>query len=114
MGLSNMNRKADASMWWIIIGAVIALVVLIILMIIFTGKTNKLEGGLSECLGKGGVCVSSTSTSSCPQYTLESSAFTCPNQAQKCCIGTPKKVSPGSDCGSGAIPGEGDYCYSTS
>ncbi|MFH0701887.1 MAG: hypothetical protein V2A62_05640 [Candidatus Woesearchaeota archaeon] len=99
-----MNRKADASMWWIIIGAVIALVVLIILMIIFTGKTNKLEGGLSDCQGKGGVCV--TAGSACPMYTLESSAFSCSTNSgsDKCCLGSPKKcTTPGSttECGDG-------------
>jgi hypothetical protein len=90
-----MNRKADASMWWIIIGAVIALVVLIILMVIFTGKTNKLEGGLSECLGKGGLCVQNK----CPSGTMESSAFDCETGAPVCCIGIPKKCSTSDECG---------------
>ena len=99
MGLRSMNKKADASMWWIIIGAVIALVVLIILMIIFTGKTNKLEGGLSDCLGKGGVCV--LSTSACPQYTLHSSAFSCETGQDKCCLGSPKKCESNTDCDNG-------------
>ena len=53
-----MAKKASANMWWIIIGAVIALVVMIILMVMFTGKTQPLEQGLSDCEGKGGVCVS--------------------------------------------------------
>lgn len=51
------GRKADANMWWIIIGAVIALVVLIIMMVIFTGKSGKLEGGLLDCESKGGECI---------------------------------------------------------
>jgi hypothetical protein len=94
-----MNKKADANMWWIIIGAVIALVVLIILMLIFTGKTGKLEGGLSDCSGKGGVCV--TTGGPCPVYTLASSAFSCTAAGDKCCIGTPKKCSLNADCGEG-------------
>lgn len=79
-----MNSKGDANMWWIIIGAVIALVVLIVLMVIFTGKTGKLEIGLSDCLGKSGQCVSVSDL--CPERTLESSAFDCPAD-KKCCIG---------------------------
>ena len=44
-------------MWWIIIGAVVALVVMIVLMMLFTGKSNKLEIGLMDCAGKGGECL---------------------------------------------------------
>lgn len=43
-------------MWWIIIGAVIALVVMIVLMVMFTGKSNTLQGGLLDCTSKGGSC----------------------------------------------------------
>lgn len=50
-------KKASADMWWIIIGAVIALVVMIVLMVMFTGKGSKLEGGLLDCESKGGECV---------------------------------------------------------
>lgn len=102
-----MNRKADASMWWIIIGAVIALVVLIILMIIFTGKTNKLEGGLSDCQGKGGVCVNTGSA--CPQQTLKSEAFTC-KTSQDCCLGAPKKCKDNTQCDGGVCNPDGN-CY---
>jgi hypothetical protein len=49
-------KKGSANMWWIIIGAVIALVVMIILMVMFTGKSNKLELGLMSCEGKDGIC----------------------------------------------------------
>ncbi len=108
MELIKMNRKADASMWWIIIGAVIALVVLIILMVIFTSKTGKLEGGLSDCEGKGGVCVADNGF--CPINTLSSSAFTCSTQGQKCCIGVPKKAVAG-DCGVDAQSDAQGYCY---
>lgn len=96
-----MNKKADANMWWIIIGAVIALVVLIILMVIFTGKTGKLESGLSDCQGKGGVCA--PAGTACPQSTLKSSAFGCETTGQECCIGSPKKCTGNpSICGSGS------------
>jgi len=81
-------------MWWIIIGAVIALVVLIVLMVIFTTKTGRLEGGLSDCEGKGGVCA----TDLCPSGTLSTSAFDCKNSGQKCCLGSPKEYTGTDDC----------------
>lgn len=55
-----MNKKADANMWWIIIGAVIALVVLIVLLVIFTSKSGKLESGILDCKSKGGECIFET------------------------------------------------------
>ena len=53
----SLGKKGDANMWWIIIGAVIALVVLIVLLVIFTSKSGKLEGGLLDCESKGGTCL---------------------------------------------------------
>lgn len=88
-----MNSKADANMWWIIIGAVIALVVLIVLMVIFTEKTGRLGGGLSDCEGKGGVCAADL----CPGGTLSTSAFDC-KSGQKCCLGSPKEYPGTSGC----------------
>ena len=70
-------------MWWIIIGAVIALVVLIVLLVLFVGKTNSLEQGLSSCTGKGGKC---SSVGSCPDGKLPTNAFTCA-AGEECCIG---------------------------
>ncbi|MBI2573384.1 hypothetical protein HYV86_05970 [Candidatus Woesearchaeota archaeon] len=84
------SRRADATMWWIIIGAVIALLVLVILIVLFTGKTNLLEAGLSDCEGKGGICAAS---GECPRSTLENGAFDCGNaaggDAKVCCLGVP-------------------------
>ena len=102
-------KKADANMWWIIIGAVIALVVLIVLMVIFTSKTQPLEQGLSDCEGKGGVC---TSTGKCPDNTLRASTFDCPSG--KCCIGSPKRCPPRGreECGEHYTCTDG-YCYTT-
>lgn len=92
-------KKAGAEMWWIIIGAVIALVVLIILMVMFTGKTSLLEQGLISCDSKGGKCVSCSDSAGCDQactqlygegYTY-SSVFDCkPKEGQGCCLGTKK------------------------
>ena len=88
-------KKGDANIWWIIIGAVVALVVLIVVLLIFSTKTGKLEGGLSSCEGKGGMCVSAGS--SCPRSTLKSSAFDC-RQSEECCIGSPTKCTGIGDC----------------
>lgn len=99
------RKKASANMWWIIIGAVIALVVMIVLMVLFTGKTSSLETGLLDCGSKSGECVPSDkenpTTAEC-QKTCKgkgksySSTFTCPledNEKNKkcCCLGA--KVS---------------------
>jgi len=83
--MRTLNKKADASMWWIIIGAVIALVVLIILLVLFTGKTGKLEGGLLSCDGKGGKCGLVTECTA--NGGTISSAFECPTGLQ-CCFST--------------------------
>ncbi|MBI4983362.1 hypothetical protein HZC32_01855 [Candidatus Woesearchaeota archaeon] len=91
-----MNKKADASMWWIIIGAVIALVVLIVLMVIFTGKTGKLEGGLLDCESKGGVCLPDDNTCQLQEGSV-SPAFDCSasktNPQGICCFKGKKAVT---------------------
>ncbi len=75
-------------MWWIIIGAVIALVVLIVLMVIFTDKTGRLGTGLSSCAGNTGQCLPV-----CPENTLESTAFDCGQTGEKCCIGVKRSTT---------------------
>lgn len=108
-------RKGATEMWWIIIGAVIALVVLIILLVLFTGKTGGLEKGLTECVGKGGVCVSVANPGSplvdqgCPGNTLETKAFTC-SENQVCCIGVPKTCTADTECGNGKKCRSDKYC----
>ena len=47
-------------MWWIIIGAVIALVVLVVLVFMFTDNTDRVKVGLSACYG--GECLSNSAT----------------------------------------------------
>ena len=79
-------------MWWIIIGAVIALVVMIVLMVMFTGKTGKLGRGMSSCEGKGGICM--PKGNDCPQNTLRTSMFDCPSGGS-CCVGSPVKADTG-------------------
>jgi hypothetical protein len=112
---SSFNKKASANMWWIIIGAVIALVVMIVLMVMFTQKTAGLETGISACEGKGGLCISGQTP---PNGMVYSGIFEC-SEGGKCYIGSPKKCndgtcSDGNQCGS-YIKGAQTlrYCYST-
>jgi hypothetical protein len=77
-----MNKKADANMWWIIIGAIIALVVLVILMLIFTGSTNKLNLGLMDCESKGGTCSMNAEGCKNAEGTV-SHAFDCPKEKEQ-------------------------------
>ena len=79
------GRKADANMWWIIIGAVIALVVLIIMMVIFTGKTNPLVNELLTCESKGGNCLYRTKEECITNLGSASEAFSCQNK-NVCCF----------------------------
>ncbi len=95
-----LNKKGSANMWWIIIGEVIALVVMIILMVMFTGKSNKLEIGLMSCVGKGGDCTLTPSQCKDTEGTV-SYAFECSeedregNSEAKCCfIGDKKTDDP--------------------
>ena len=96
-----MNKKADANMWWIIIGAIIALVVLVILMLIFTGSSTKLNIGLMDCESKGGSCKASSAE--CLNQDGEegttSSAFSCEEKLPKasnpdatCCFVTKSSI----------------------
>ncbi len=112
-------RKGSTEMWWIIIGAVIALIVLIILMVLFVGKTQPLAAGLSECEGKSGVCAkpleSGAKGSTCPSSTLQTSTFSCPEN-NVCCIGVPKECTGEGDtttCGKESCIAFGTKFYCT-
>ena len=50
-------KKAEANMWWVIIGAVLAIVVMVVLLVMFGEGTKKVSVGLSECVSKLGKCV---------------------------------------------------------
>jgi hypothetical protein len=106
-------KRGSANMWWIIIGAVIALVVMIILMVMFTGKTQPLEKGLSSCESKGGACA--TDGTPCPTNTFASSAFDCEADKSICCIGSPKACVDENSCATGQscdkTYGTQKYCY---
>ncbi len=113
VALSQIKRSKEEGEGLAIAGIIVSCLPLIILMLlflmlIFTGTTNKLDGGLSDCQDKGGVCVLSTST--CPQYTLHSLAFSCKNNDNKCCLGSPRKCVDNNGCNQGVCK-EG-FCYS--
>ncbi len=55
--LFSLKRKASAQIWWIIIGAVVALIVMLVLIVMFTDKGKDLSVGISDCQSKGGQCV---------------------------------------------------------
>ena len=102
------GKRASANMWWIIIGAVVALVVLIVLMVIFTDKTGELGKGLSSCEGKGGICVNGDE---CPGSSLNSGAFECVSTHSTCCIGAPKEQTADNVCDKGIVNGLHDKKY---
>ena len=86
-----MNTRGSANMWWIIIGAVIALVVMIVLMVIFTSKSGTLEQGLLSCESKGGECLDNKE---CSYQNKEGNVvegtftrFECLDTKQFCCFG---------------------------
>ena len=102
-----ISRKGDA-MWWIIIGAVLALVVLIVLIVLFTGKTNDLNKGISSCSG---ICTAS-GEKTCPVGTQSTSAFTC-STSGTCCIGFAKECVGSDDCkddGECRVVDKKNYC----
>ncbi|MBU0459516.1 MAG: hypothetical protein KJ771_01800 [Nanoarchaeota archaeon] len=104
-------KRASANMWWIIIGAVIALVVMIVLLFMFTGKSSDLSTGLSDCEGKGGICSGDLD---CPQSTIKTSTFNCGEG--DCCLGIAKECDEGDDdpkncdCGNEKYPNGKRYC----
>ena len=44
-------KKGDSNMWWIIIGAVIAIIVLVLMIVWFTGSGEKLFGSVNKNIG---------------------------------------------------------------
>ena len=109
-------KRASANMWWIIIGAVIALVVMIILMVMFTGKSGKLESGLSGCESKGGICVPNSDNKGCPKGSLSATTFDCKSNSELCCLGNPKEFDSSKEYGVGECSGpiiasnDKEYC----
>ncbi|PIN76706.1 hypothetical protein COV17_01430 [Candidatus Woesearchaeota archaeon CG10_big_fil_rev_8_21_14_0_10_36_11] len=100
-------KKGSANMWWIIIGAVIALVVMIILMVMFTSKTGTLESGLLDCVSKGGTCTSDEICKSSGGSV--SSAFSCKDTTTECCFvskkGSGEACKSPTECLSGECEG---------
>ena len=83
-------------MWWIIIGAVVALVVMIVLLVLFTGKSNAVEVGLLDCEAKGGMCL--TEEGCKLQDGTLARAFDCSASgvSQVCCFGVKSETRQGS------------------
>lgn len=50
-------KKAEANMWWVIIGAVLAVVVLMVLLTFFGRGTETVAEGVSKCESKLGKCL---------------------------------------------------------
>lgn len=82
-------KKASANMWWIIIGAVIALVVMLILLTLFTDSSQKISKGLLSCEDKGGICDFTSNECRARDGSI-SFAFSCPeeqkNTGKVCCF----------------------------
>jgi len=84
-------EKGQANVFWIIIGAVIALVVLAVLLLMFTGKTNTLEQGISGCEVAGGQCIESKEECK-TQNGTSMITFDCPAEGNTvCCMGLKPK-----------------------
>jgi len=79
-----MNQKGGANMWWIIIGAVLALVVLVVLVTMFVDTTGKQQKGLDACYG--GKCVLEDTCEGTVNY-----ASSCSKPKQECCVTSAKK-----------------------
>lgn len=81
-----MDKKAEANMWWVIIGAVLAIVVMVVLLTFFGRGTETVASGLSECESKLGQCV--------PEKTCQGTVtgiFEC-QEDQECCFSVRKQV----------------------
>jgi hypothetical protein len=103
-----MTKKASANIWWIIIGAVMALVVLIVIIVIFTGRTSTLSDELGNCQSKGGVCV--FLGVACPGGTLSANTFSC-GETANCCIGAAKRFTGSGNCLNSVTDVDGnDWC----
>lgn len=95
----NHPARGSADIWWIIIGAVLALIVLVVLLVSFTKQSTGITQGVSDCEGKGGVCVPSD-PAICPPKSLKTTAFSCTG-GRGCCLGVIEKCVSGTDCSPG-------------
>lgn len=102
------SQRAEADMWWVIVGAVIALIVAGVLIAVFSSRAGPAQQSLASCEQKGGIC----SVDECPQGTLLSSAFSCSGSAI-CCLGLAQGCNSDGDCDNGVCKqaGRKSYCY---
>ncbi len=88
-------KKAEADMWWIIVGALLVLVVVVVLLTLFGRGTQKAEQGLSACETTGGTCVSESTCGKGKEGGTLSTLFECSDldgQKRECCFGMKKDV----------------------
>ena len=78
-------KKAEANMWWVIIGAVLAIVVMVVLLVMFGEGTKKVSAGLSECESKLGKCVEKDTCVKDHKGTV-TTVFEC-KENKECCFG---------------------------
>ena len=74
-------------MWWIIIGAVLAIVVMVILLTFFGRGTETVASGLSECQSKLGQCVEEGTCQGTVTKTFECL------EGFECCFSIKKKIT---------------------
>ena len=78
-------RRASANMWWIIIGAVIALIVMVVLLAMFAGTSSDVQTGILDCSSKGGTCSDTPEHCKTVLKGNVVKTFTCPGE-QVCCF----------------------------
>ena len=83
-------KKAQANMFWVIIGAVLAIIVLVVLVYFFGRGTEKVALGLSECESKLGKCVSKDICEK--DGGSVTGLFEC-SQGEVCCFGLKKQTT---------------------
>ena len=82
-------KQGQGRTFWIIIIAVIALITAVILIVMFTTKAGETNKSLSDCEGKGGICIDKVEGQSnpCKEGTLPATIFKCVPDTKVCCIG---------------------------
>lgn len=93
----NRNKRGSPEIWWIIVGAILALGVAFVLgWINVETFANVVAFALPKnCVAKGGECIS---TNNCPENEMANFNIKCPN-SQTCCMPVePKTSTPSTEC----------------
>ena len=83
-----IDNKGDASIFWIIIGAVLALAILVILISIATNRVGVFNTDIQQCVFRGGTCQADA----CVDTARQIDGATCPKKDTKdqyCCVKVP-------------------------